>query len=68
MGAYTTFSRETFAAFKAQDRRGPVQMLNWIRLREEAAYEDGRSATGREAYAAYSRISAAASFGAAASN
>ncbi len=54
---YTSFSKETFAAFKADDRAGPVQLLNLIRLREIAAYPDGRAASGAEAYEAYSRIS-----------
>jgi uncharacterized protein (DUF1330 family) len=34
-------------------------MLNLIRLREKADYPDGRAATGMDAYAEYSRISAA---------
>jgi uncharacterized protein (DUF1330 family) len=33
-------------------------MLNLVRLRETAVYEDGVMVTGREAYAAYSRESA----------
>jgi uncharacterized protein (DUF1330 family) len=32
-------------------------MLNLVRLRERAAYPDGRNATGAEAYAAYGRDS-----------
>lgn len=50
-------TRETFAAFRADDRPGPIEMLNLVRLRERAAYEDGREATGAEAYAAYGRES-----------
>jgi len=50
-------TRETFAAFRANDRQGPIQMLNLVRLRERAAYPDGRAATGAEAYAAYGRES-----------
>lgn len=46
-------TREAFEAFKALDRSQPVQMLNLIRLRETAAYPDGRQATGAEAYAQY---------------
>jgi uncharacterized protein (DUF1330 family) len=52
---YTSFTKEDFAAFRANDRPGPIHMLNLIRLREKAAYTDGRLATGAEAYAAYSR-------------
>ena len=50
-------TRERFAAFRAEDRPGPIHMLNLVRLREKAAYPDGRAATGAEAYAAYSRES-----------
>jgi uncharacterized protein (DUF1330 family) len=50
-------TKETFAAFRAADRAGPIHMLNLVRLRERAAYPDGRSASGAEAYAAYGRES-----------
>jgi uncharacterized protein (DUF1330 family) len=50
-------TRETFAAFRADDRPGPIHMLNLVRLRQRAAYPDGREATGAEAYAAYGRES-----------
>src|ERR1700689_2382310 len=50
-------TRETFAAFRADDRPGPIHMLNLVKLRAHAAYADGRSATGAEAYAAYGRES-----------
>ena len=50
-------SKETFAAFRADDRPGPIHMLNLVRLRERADYPDGREATGAEAYAAYGRES-----------
>ena len=33
------------------------EMLNLVKLRAEAAYPDGRAATGAEAYAAYGRES-----------
>ncbi|MBO9471995.1 DUF1330 domain-containing protein [Shimia sp. R10_1] len=56
---YTTFDKAGYEAFKANDRDGPVHMLNLIKLRAEAVYEDGRQATGAEAYAAYGRESAA---------
>jgi uncharacterized protein (DUF1330 family) len=56
---YTTFSEETWRAFRADNRPGPIHMLNLIRLRERAEYADGRLASGLEAYAEYSRISAA---------
>ena len=46
-------TREQFEAFKAAPRDRPVNMLNLVKLRAQAAYEDGREATGAEAYAAY---------------
>ncbi|MFG1246692.1 DUF1330 domain-containing protein [Xanthobacter flavus] len=58
MEGHTSFTRETFAAFAANDRPGPVHLLNLIRLRHEVAYADGRVTTGAEAYEAYSRLSA----------
>jgi uncharacterized protein (DUF1330 family) len=50
-------TKEVFAQFRANDRPGPIHMLNLVRLRREAAYPDGRKATGAEAYAAYGRES-----------
>jgi len=50
-------TREVFAQFRANDRPGPIQMLNLVRLRAQAAYPDGRKASGAEAYAAYGRES-----------
>jgi uncharacterized protein (DUF1330 family) len=50
-------TKETFAEFRADGRPGPIDMLNLVRLRERAAYPDGREATGAEAYAAYGRDS-----------
>lgn len=55
---YTSFSKQSWTAFKAHDRPGPIHMLNLIRLRDAAAYADGRSASGAQAYAEYGRISA----------
>jgi len=51
-------TKETFAAFRANDRPGPIHMLNLIRLHDRAIYPDGREATGAQAYDAYSRDSA----------
>lgn len=55
---HTSFSKETWELFKADQRTGPVHMLNLIRLREKAAYPDGRPLTGVEAYKCYSDTSA----------
>ncbi len=53
MAGFVDPTRETFSAFRANNREGPIHMLNLVRLRERAAYPDGRAATGAEAYAAY---------------
>ena len=58
MDEYVDPTRESFAAFRAIDRAGPIHMLNLVRFRDRAAYPDNREATGREAYAAYARESA----------
>jgi uncharacterized protein (DUF1330 family) len=57
MTGFVDPTKETFAAFRANDRAGPIHMLNLVRLRARAAYPDGRQATGAEAYAAYGRES-----------
>lgn len=57
MTGYVDPTKETFAAFRENDRPGPIQMLNLVRFRNKAAYPDGREATGAEAYAAYGRES-----------
>ena len=51
-------TRDQFTAFKNLPRDTPVNMLNLVKLRDNAAYADGRAATGAEAYAAYGRESA----------
>lgn len=58
MTGYIDPSKESFAAFRAVPRKGPIQMLNLVKLRAAAAYPDGRKATGAEAYDAYGRESA----------
>ena len=49
-------AKETFAAFRADSRPGPIHMLNLVRVRAEAAYPDNRKATGAEAYAACGNV------------
>lgn len=49
--------RDQFEAFKSLPRDKPVMMLNLLRFRDTAVYDDGRHATGAEAYAAYGRES-----------
>jgi uncharacterized protein (DUF1330 family) len=50
-------TKDVFAEFRANGRPGPIHMLNLVRLRERAAYPDGRETSGAEAYAAYGRES-----------
>ena len=57
MPYYIDPDRDQFDAFKDLARDEPVMMLNLVRFREKAAYEDGRKATGAEAYAAYGKAS-----------
>jgi uncharacterized protein (DUF1330 family) len=57
LGPHIDPTKETFAAFRAGDRPGPIQMLNLVRLRERALYPDGREAAGAQAYALYGRES-----------
>lgn len=57
MAGYVDATRERFKEFRDLPRKGKIHMLNLVRFRAEAAYEDGRKATGAEAYAAYGRES-----------
>ena len=58
MTTYVNPTRERFAEFRALPDHGTIHMLNLVRLRERAAYEDGRDVSGLEAYRAYGRESA----------
>ena len=49
--------KERFGLFKDLPREGRIHMLNLVRLKEMAVYEDGTTVTGSEAYGAYSRES-----------
>lgn len=55
MSGHIDPSKEQFAAFKDLPREGAIHMLNLVRLRAQAAYPDGRQASGVEAYRAYGR-------------
>ncbi len=57
MSTYVGVNRDDWKAFRAIEREGPIQMLNLVQFRERAEYDDGREATGAEAYAAYGRES-----------
>jgi uncharacterized protein (DUF1330 family) len=54
---YVEPSRERYLEFRDLPRKGALHMLNLVRFRAQAAYPDGRQATGAEAYAAYGRES-----------
>ncbi|MWD25869.1 DUF1330 domain-containing protein [Aquicoccus sp. SCR17] len=55
---HTSFGGDDFRAFRDNDRPGPIHMLNLVKLRDKAEYEDGRQASGIEAYRAYGEESA----------
>ena len=57
MDGFIDPTKETFARFKDLPTDRPIHMLNLVRLRAEAAYPDGRRASGLEAYRAYARES-----------
>ena len=50
-------TKESFGRFKDLPTDRPIDMLNLVKLRAEAAYPDGRAAGGLEAYRAYARES-----------
>ncbi|MBY6201630.1 DUF1330 domain-containing protein [Maritalea mobilis] len=58
MARYIDPTRESFATFREMQREGPVHMLNLLKFRERAAYDDGTECSGAEAYRAYARESA----------
>ncbi len=58
MTSYVDPERDQFEAFKSLPRDEAVMMLNLVKYRERARYDDGRDVTGAEAYAAYGRESA----------
>ncbi|MCA8889675.1 MAG: DUF1330 domain-containing protein, partial [Parvularculaceae bacterium] len=58
MSKYIDPTRDQFSAFAKMTDDGPVWMLNMIRLRKKAKYDDGRKMSGAEAYKAYAAASA----------
>lgn len=58
MSSYVDPDRDQFDEFKKLPRDKPIMMLNLLSFREQAAYEDGREASGAQAYAAYGTESA----------
>jgi uncharacterized protein (DUF1330 family) len=57
MAGHIDPTKQAFAEFRANDRQGPIHMLNLVRLHAQARYPDLRQVTGAEAYAAYGRES-----------
>lgn len=62
MGGHIDPTREAFELFKSLPRDEPIQMLNLIRYREEAAYPDdhpnaGKGWSGADAYREYGKTS-----------
>ena len=55
MAYYIDPERDQFEAFKELPRTKPIMMLNFLRFRNRAVYEDDSEVSGREAYAAYGR-------------
>jgi len=49
--------KEAFALLRDLPRDHPVDMLNLVKLKVHATYDDNRGATGAEAYAAYGKES-----------
>ena len=58
MSQYVDPERETFGKFRSLADDQPIHMLNLVKLKETAVYEDGTMVSGKEAYAAYGRGSA----------
>ncbi|WP_417317206.1 DUF1330 domain-containing protein [Emcibacter sp.] len=57
MDSYMDPTEEDFKAFLALPKDQPIAMLNLVRFKERAEYDDGRQVTGAEAYGLYSRES-----------
>lgn len=57
MSKHVDPTREQFSAFMKLADEGPIWMLNLIRLRKNAQYEDGRALSGADAYKEYGRTS-----------
>ena len=57
MDGFIDPTKESFGRFKDLPGDQPIHMLNLVKLRVDAAYPDGRQASGLEAYRAYARES-----------
>ncbi|MCH2191019.1 MAG: DUF1330 domain-containing protein [Gammaproteobacteria bacterium] len=50
-------SKKQFNEFKSLPRDTTIMMLNLIQLNDKARYQDGKSMSGKEAYANYGKLS-----------
>jgi len=57
MKPYIDPDRRQFLAFKELPRDTPINMLNLVKFKVQASYEDGTVATGAEAYGTYGKES-----------
>lgn len=57
MDSHIDPTKESFGRFKNLPTDRPIHMLNLVRLRADAAYPDGRKASGLDAYRSYARES-----------
>ena len=53
MAEYINPTKESFREFREAPAVGKIHMLNLVKFHELAQYDDGRKATGAEAYATY---------------
>ena len=53
MSQHVDPERQQFEAFKKLPRDKPIMMLNLLRFRDKAAYDDGRDVSGADAYNTY---------------
>lgn len=57
MSVYIDPTRDQFGVMAKTPSSAPIHMLNLIQLKDHATYEDGREATGADAYKAYGKES-----------
>jgi len=57
MSNYINPTSDGFRQFRENKRGGKIHMLNLVKLRAKAEYDDGRAATGAEAYRTYGQQS-----------
>ncbi|MEM7060667.1 MAG: DUF1330 domain-containing protein [Pseudomonadota bacterium] len=60
MDGHIGWTQDQWQAFKDLPRDTPLNMLNLVRVRDWAAYDDDRRVTGLDAYKTYGRDSQAA--------